>query len=278
MTSCFLELPGWGTIHYKTSTPSESASQSFDKPVLIFLHYWGGSARTWRKVISGVQHTHPTAAIDLPGWGRSTLAADRSDLSIASHANAVFQVLSNLPPVMCHHGFILVGHSMGAKIGMAVAAAAPKDSLNIRGMTLVAPAPPSPFALPPSMQEQQRHAYDSAESVEWVLTNVLSAREKLTDEDLAVEDSLSGAKAAKEAWPSSGMAEDVNLCEGAGMKIVVLAGELDVVETKDRVEVEVVERLQSSGYDVSFRVVEGAKHLLPLECPDAILKELSAHF
>ncbi len=62
------------------------------------------------------------------------------------------------------------------------------------------------------------------------------------------------------------------------MKIVVLARELDVVETKERVEVEVVERLRSSGYDVSFKVVDGAKHLLPLECPDAILEELSARF
>lgn len=39
-------------------------------PTLVFLHYWGGSARTWAPVIDRLEG-RGTLSIDFRGWGRS---------------------------------------------------------------------------------------------------------------------------------------------------------------------------------------------------------------
>ena len=39
------------------------------EPVLVFLHYWGGSARTWKRVIDRLSGQIRWVAIDQPGWG-----------------------------------------------------------------------------------------------------------------------------------------------------------------------------------------------------------------
>lgn len=38
---------------------------------LLYLHYWGGSARTWRPVIDALPDDHRHVAVDLRGWGDS---------------------------------------------------------------------------------------------------------------------------------------------------------------------------------------------------------------
>jgi len=100
----------------------------------------------------------------------------------------------------------------------------------------------------------------------------------LTTDDLsfAVEDSLVGSKAAKEAWPSYGMSEEVAVPPGKGREVVVMAGENDVIETKKRVLSGVVEKLKENGFHVSFKVVEGGRYLIPLESPGAIVDALTS--
>jgi pimeloyl-ACP methyl ester carboxylesterase len=282
MTENTFNLSNGGCLQYQTNIPPTASFNS--KPTLVFLHYWGGSIRTWRKVIAGLKETYSTVAVNLPGWAGSTLPdqdANTTKLTITSQALSVLELLLSLPQKLIGNGIVLVGHSMGAKICMAVAAMAIKDhSLNLKGMAFVAPAPPSPLVLPVEMQDQQVHAYDSGESVKFTVTNILSSREMLTDEDIlfAVEDGLAGSKLAKEAWPSYGMSEEVAVPLGNGIEAVVMAGENDVVETKERVLSEVVGTLKENGFRVSFKVVEGARHLIPLESPDAIVDAITQHF
>ena len=40
-------------------------------PALVFLHYWGGSARTWQHVVDALSPDYRTIAIDQRGWGKS---------------------------------------------------------------------------------------------------------------------------------------------------------------------------------------------------------------
>ncbi len=40
-------------------------------PTLVFLHYWGGSARTWELVITRLTG-RSTLSIDFRGWSRSS--------------------------------------------------------------------------------------------------------------------------------------------------------------------------------------------------------------
>ena len=238
----------------------------------------------------------PTVAIDLRGWGQSSgpeprhTAQDYSIIPMASDVVSVLDHLRNNPKTnaLFGNGIILIGHSMGAKVALATLRGISDDRLAlIKGIVLVAPAPPTPLVLPAEMSEQQRGAYSTEESVQWTVQNVLSNTENLTDADrsMVIRDSLAGNVLAKDGWILHGMQEDISSVlgevasrpphNGKAIKFIVLAGELDVVEQKDRVYSDVVQALTGQGFDVTFTVLDGVKHLFPLEKPDAVRQAIS---
>jgi pimeloyl-ACP methyl ester carboxylesterase len=48
---------------------------------LVFLHYWGGSRRTWSEVIGRLSDRFRCVAVDLRGWGKSDHHAEDYSLS-----------------------------------------------------------------------------------------------------------------------------------------------------------------------------------------------------
>src|SRR5271156_3882392 len=40
-------------------------------PALVFIHYWGGSRRTWSEVIARLSDRFRCVAMDLRGWGKA---------------------------------------------------------------------------------------------------------------------------------------------------------------------------------------------------------------
>ena len=159
---------------------------------------------------------------------------------------------------------------MGAKVAMAVAGHKPPG---LKGMVLIGPAPPGSLALPPEMREQQSHAYDSQESVQWAVEHVLAEAHNLSEADteLVVSDSLAGNQWAREAWPRYGMTEDVSMgLEGQGMSVEVLVGSSDRVESVERVRTKVVDVLRKKGFMVQFTVEDDCGHLMPLEKPEVV--------
>ncbi|GFG24887.1 protein phosphatase methylesterase 1 [Aspergillus udagawae] len=282
-------------IHARISHPAVD----HHKPLLVFLHYWGGSSATWYKLTSpespaSLNSTYPILAIDHRGWGKSTGPSqdDNTAYSISSMANDVALVLQQLAvdqnrKAILAHGFILIGHSMGGKVAMATAATLPRDLIShLRGLILVAPAPPTPLLLPPEMLEQQKAAYETAESVRWTVSHVLANLDNLDQKDTetVIRDSLQGNQLAKTAWPTYGMAEDVSdelqraleSVDKEKLRVSILVGESDVVEPQDRVDKEVRQFFERSGIQVSMRSVPGVKHLLPLECPEMLQQEICA--
>ncbi|KAJ6112101.1 Alpha/Beta hydrolase protein [Penicillium sp. IBT 18751x] len=272
-------------------------------PLLVFLHYWGGSSSTWHKLISWdsphcVSDDYPTATFDLRGWGKSTGPVNdyEDSYSVIKMAEDVIFSLRELSKdtknkELLKHGIILVGHSMGAKVALAAQFATQDGWLlpKIRGLILIAPAPPSPVNLPPEMKAQQQVAYESEESVRETVKYVLAKPANLTesDFDMIVRDSLAGNSAAKKAWPSYAMKEDISglvkqaiqsapwtVSQWLPPTVRVIVGEEDVVEPMDRVQSEVVSFLENQGIHVTTTVAKGAKHLLPLEAPELIAQEI----
>jgi pimeloyl-ACP methyl ester carboxylesterase len=100
---------------------------------------------------------------------------------------------------------------------------------------------------------------------------------------MVVRDSLQGSQLAKSVWPTYGTAEDVSdglkralePMDKERLRGSILVGESDVVEPKDRVDKEVRRFFERSGIQVSMRTVPGVKHLLPLECPEVLRREIS---
>jgi pimeloyl-ACP methyl ester carboxylesterase len=88
-------------------------------PALVFLHYWGGSSRTWQAVIDQLGGTPRSIALDQRGWGESCAMDGRYDLrAMADDAEAVARTLEVTR-------YVLVGHSMGGKVAQIIAARRP---------------------------------------------------------------------------------------------------------------------------------------------------------
>lgn len=286
----FQTAPGI-VIHTQLSIPPNEAHS---KPLIVLLHYWGGSSSTWHKLTTpnsptSLTASHPTLAIDHRGWGRSTAVDENGDTySIANMASDLNEILSQLRtesnhPDLLQHGFVLVGHSMGAKVALASLGLFCSDLLGLlKGLVLIAPAPPTALDLPAEMKAQQQVAYESEDTIRWTVANVLANAEKLTDADtaLVVRDSLSGNVSAKRAWPSYGMQEDISeqvaktLTSCPGLRATILVGELDIVEPKERVQEEVASYLARYGVEIALKVVSGVRHLVPLEDPTSVYEAI----
>ncbi|KAF5717155.1 alpha beta-hydrolase [Fusarium mundagurra] len=246
-------------LHVEQSFPPVQAQ---NYPTIIFLHFWGGSSKTWSPVNDLTAPTLPTARLDFRGWGNSTGPADETEYSILQLAQDVEQVIAQLEL----QKYIIVGHSMGAKVTQAVAGR--KCVSGLAGLVLLCPAPPTPLMLPGDMRDQQISAYDNTQNAEFVAQNVLTAK-SLPDGTIKgiVEDMLKGSPAAKAAWPRHAMNEDIlDLARSISLQTVVIAGEKDQVEAVARVKSEVVGNIPGT----EFIVLEEVGHLALLEEPEKV--------
>ncbi|KAJ3122774.1 hypothetical protein HK100_011850 [Physocladia obscura] len=242
------------SLNVVSSGPSESPHST-----IIFLHFWGGSARTYSTTIAHLPPSFNSKAIDFRGWGSSTGPQSPEEYSIHQLADDV----ETLIPKLDIKDFILVGHSMGGKVAQLIAGR--KRVKGLKGIVLIAPAPPTSFELPGDMKAQQLTAYSSPESAEFVTKNVLSALE-LRQELVAllVDDMLKGNEFAKAAWPEYAMGEDVvEEVRKVNVPVLVIGGEKDVVEPIERLKKEVLANIDHA----ELLVVEGSGHLLPIEAP-----------
>ncbi|KAJ4355415.1 uncharacterized protein N0V89_003431 [Didymosphaeria variabile] len=243
------------------------------RPTVIFLHYWGGSARTWSLVTPYISAKYQTIALDFRGWGTSTgpdSASAYSVTALASDVEAIIRAL-HLSKV------VLVGLSMGAKVAQLVASRWHSDEAGsqataLLGLVLISPAPPTPLQLPPQMREQQIHAYENRESATFVAKNVLTASFQERDlPEFVVDDMIRGIKWAREAWPAYAMGEDVSGEIGRiAVPVLVLAAERDLVEPIERVREEVCRRIEGA----ELRILAGSGHLSPLDVPGAVAENV----
>ncbi|WP_233209138.1 alpha/beta hydrolase [Mycobacterium sp. ENV421] len=233
---------------------------------MLFLHYWGGSARTWEPVLAHLDSRTPVASYDHRGWGRSNTLPGRFDLAqLTEDAIAVVNALAA--------DVVLVGHSMGGKVAQLVAA---ENLVTVKGLILVAPAPPEPpSTITPQFQRELSTAYDNPETVAGVVDHVLTANPLTAAvRAAAIEDSLASAAAARTEWPLHGIAEDITAAAGRiSVDTVVVAGSKDLVEP-----VEVLrEHLEPFIVTARTHVVIESGHLIPLEAPKALADQLERH-
>ena len=229
------------------------------EPALVFLHYWGGSSRTWGSVIGHLSGNRRTVAIDFRGWGDSDKPA--LGYRIEELASDVIAVLAELKLSR----FVLVGHSMGAKVAQFVAS---KDPVGLEALVLVATGSPHGIRVPEEQLERMIHAYDSEASAAFVRDNVLTKRPLPDDLKVqVVEDNLKAGDAAKVAWPTVAITQDVAK-ETASIAVptLVIGGELDQVDTPAILKGEVISIIRRA----QLEIVQGSGHLLPLEAPKEV--------
>ncbi len=225
---------------------------------IVFLHYWGGSGRTWDPVIERLAARYRCVAPDLRGWGRSGRTA--TDFRLATQASDVEAIIAALGLA----DFVLVGHSMGGKIAQLVAAKRPPG---LRALVLVAPAPPTPVLIADEEKRMRLAGYRSEEGVDMVLG--ILAKRSLSDvhRQQVVADTLGGQEEAKEAWVGSNMAVDVSAAAAAiAVPVHVIVGDADRVEPEEVLRRELPPLIPG----VRFHILAGVGHLAPLEAPEEI--------
>lgn len=251
----------------------DSPDKQKDRPTVVFLHFWGGSARTWSLVTPHVSTKYQTVAIDFRGWGDSTGPKNAEGYSITALAEDVEASIR----VLRLEKIVLVGLSMGAKVAQLAASrlcSSMKEEPELVGLILVSPAPPTPLRLPAGMREQQLHAYENRESAAFVAKHVLTA--SFQDKDLpgfVVEDMIKGNTRAREAWPAYAMEEDVSGEVGKiSVPVLVLAAENDLVEPVERVRKEVCDQIPGA----KLHILSGKQtgHLSPLDAPRAVAEHV----
>ncbi len=237
-------------------------------PALVFLHYWGGSSRTWRPVMERLASQHRCVAIDFRGWGNSS--KDARDYGLQTLADDVIGVIDELGL----KEFSLLGHSMGGKVAQLVAA---RQLAGLRSLILYAPAPPAPMNVPEEQRKAYVGLYESREGAEIVIRNLTPHALPDAFREQIIEDTLRGSPAAKRAWPLEGMIADIrDEASKITVPVHIIAGGDDSVEPEASLRAAFGTILRN----VHFTVVPGVGHIAPLEAPsklaDAIRSALSS--
>ncbi len=234
------------------------------EPAIVFLHYWGGTSRTWSKVVSELQVKFMTVAYDARGWGHSDKTP--AGYTLADLADEALSLIENLGIKT----YVLVGHSLGGKISQLIASRHPEG---LKGLILVAPAPPTPLRFPDEMRETQIHAYDNRENVLQTIS-FLSARTPSPEiVEQIIEDSMSGSRDATLAYPTASILEDISSeVSKISVPTLVLAGELDQLDSIEQHKREVVARIPNA----RFEIVKGSGHLIPIDEPLQLAKEIAS--
>ena len=239
---------------------------------LFCLHFLGGSTRSWEALGRALDGTARLVPIDLPGFGA---ASGQSGYGIDAMADAVTEAIVAAAP----GSFRIAGHSMGAKVALALARRAEDgdDRLNgLSGLVLISGSPPSPEPIPEDRRVKMLTWIDSddktrtKEARAFVRANV-AVKLPAEAEDRAVEDVLRTAPAAWKAWLTSGSNEDH--CRRIGtlrMPALVLAGSEDAGLGADAQAALTMPHLPNG----RLVTVEGVAHLLPMEKPEELARLL----
>ena len=241
-----------------------------DRPTLFCLHFLGGSKREWAAVADGLEGVLRVVTIDLPGFGD---AAGLSGYSLSNMADHVAGCIRAVAP----DRWLLAGHSMGAKVAVAVARRAEDGIPGLSGLeqlVLLAGSPPAPepmdeaqrqdllgwFAAGPEQSRRQAESFISQNS-----GRPLPAAQH----EAAVQDVLRCSPAAWVAWFDRGSREDWRQRIG-----VLRTPALIVSGTEDADLGPAAQQALMAPHFEQARLVAlpGAGHLLPLERPGEVVR------
>ena len=155
--------------------------------------------------------------------------------------------------------FVLIGHSMGGKIALALAARIPEG---MQAIILVAPSPPTPEPMSDTARKELWEMYGDSEKIAAHLQKICA--QPLSEPLLAKETELNLRTSAVswKWWLEGGSREDISRrLEDIVLPVLVLYGAADKGITKELLMKEVVGRLSNARLDV----IADSGHLIPLE-------------
>lgn len=247
------------------STSEANRSDEASRPALIFLHYFGGSSRSWTEVIARLAPRFGCHALDLRGFGESDSRA--GGYAVNDYADDVAASIraANI------ESYVLVGHSMGGKIALALAARRPA---NLRALVLLAPSPPTPEPIPEAERKRLLDTHGDRRAAEATFGKITAHALPAPVFERCVDDQLRCSPEAWRAWLEGGSREDISSdVARIDVPVLVVAGEMDDPLTADLLRHEVVWRIAGA----RLAVLPDVGHLLPLENPTTVADLIVDH-
>lgn len=228
----------------------------------LALHYWAGSGREFGLLASLLPPGSRLLAPDLPGFGDQAVPAG-FDYSVASYAAWVAEYIAKAGL----DDYYLLGHSMGGKIALLLAASQP---VGLQGLLLLSPSPPSPEPMSEADRAASLAAYGQPAEAEKTFTKITGIPLPEQEHEQVVADNLRTTRAAWEAWLLHGSREDIS-AQMATIDVPcrLLVGENDRAISLATQRQQMLPLLPAG---TALVVVPGAGHLLPLEAPEEIFK------
>lgn len=230
---------------------------------LVFLHMFGGSIRTWASVVDRLAGERRCIAIDLPGFGDSEPLADPG---VAATARVLRDFLGALGVDRC----TVLGHSMGGKLAMALAA---RDPGRVDGLILVEPSPLEPEPTKPDKQAKTLAAWGDPAAVAALIDGLPRRPIDASLRGQLLEDHLRSARIAWDWWVRQGSQEDLR-----GLAPLIRARALVIRGGDDPVfDLAIHRRLADSLPRGEIESLRGVGHLAPLEAPGDLAECIGRH-
>ncbi|MGI4883987.1 MAG: alpha/beta fold hydrolase [Janthinobacterium lividum] len=239
----------------------------FTPPAAVLaLHYWAGAGHEFDALRPLLPPGTALFAPDLPGFGAQGAPAG-FDYSVGAYADWVAGFIKEKELT----DYALVGHSLGGKVALALAATRPAG---LRRLVLLSPSPPSPEPISDDDRAASLAAYGKPAEAEKTFHKITEAALPAAVHRQIVADNLGSSQAAWSAWLLAGSLED----------LTALMGEIAVpchllVGADDRAIPAAAQRRQTLPLlppGTPFAEVPGAGHLLPYEAPAAVAAAILA--
>lgn len=241
------------------------SSQGNGQPALVFLHYFSGAAASWQWVMDILKTDFQCVALDLPGFGGAPPLAEPS---LEHYSQFIRDALAELEL----ERVVLIGHSMGGKLALQVAADLGADRLE--RVILVAPSPPTQEPMP---EDERKRMLSNHHDDDVAMTTVDGASQKPLPESrkaLAVRTHTQAEDNTWRWWLLDGMNHSIaDQLEQIQVPVSVIASADDPVIPWDTIQQEVMALLS----EATLIKLSDIGHLIPLEAPEQLAQSIRSY-
>jgi len=233
---------------------------------IVILHSMGMDAYSMEKLCESLSGKYRILALTILGHGDSTVPAEQ--VTLPEHAELLRSCYKQLGYAPC----VLIGHSIGGRMGMVLAAEHPDE---IKGLVLVDIAPPDPVSRPWSQQapavmknEAEARAYLKQRypgfAAEYVENRLRHGFTRQPDGSLKPKPTGSPTMVSyyTDLWPC---VEKIRVPTK-----LILGSESPLVTAEKR------ERMTRLITGLEVMTVKGASHMVPQDKPEEFRKEVEA--
>lgn len=222
---------------------------------IIFLHYFGGSSKTWSAVTDELSENYHCVSIDLCGFGHSPTTS--WEVSVHEHAQYVRDLIKDLKI----DRYVLVGHSMGGKIALYMAA---KQAADIISLILVAPSPPTPEPMTEADRQKMLDTFGNKPAIEELVKRIsITPLSEFVFESV-VNEHLQISEMGWTSWLDKGSKEDISsVMPSIVADVLVVSGSMDPNFSSSFLHQEFITYFPAA----NFKEIEKSGHLIPIEYP-----------